>query len=166
MVSWNTLVVNSLLVAAVCLATVTASIFPDEDFGYRHYAKREISSDCLRCARTYNYMSCLRCWNTRYAVIPFHSKRSSDTSANEFTGSEPMSRDRRFIGCNCCLVSRFTNSYCCDVCRSSNKRTGKRSDAASLMSEPEKRMNPACLCCSRSGSPECCEDCMSSFIQY
>ncbi|KAI8777369.1 hypothetical protein BgiMline_000260, partial [Biomphalaria glabrata] len=50
------------------------------------------------------------CLNSK-SSIPFHMAKRAFI----------MSRSTRNSGCGCCLMSRFTNNYCCQICKAAKR---------------------------------------------
>ena len=172
-------------------AQMLDSIIPADYLGYGFSdfrAKRDFAyrgSPCNLCISSYDPDSCLRCWNSKFPVVPVHAKRTDASYADlseggqkaEKRGSygyEPLMRYQRGSGCGCCYMSRFSNQHCCRVCSLASKRTGKRSGdlvtsdlLMSAPSQPAKRAylaNPDCFCCFRYGGyggEACCSRCFA-----
>ncbi|KAK6179600.1 hypothetical protein SNE40_011919 [Patella caerulea] len=148
-----------LVVLSLFLSQTVA--FDETDLQYEDKKSFSVEIECQCCMRSYDRSCCEKCFESKSTVTPFFAKRSEPEYIE--------SRVRRFTGCNCCYMSRFSNGFCCGVCNTASKRWAKRSGSDDLP-EPEtgsilsETRISDCSCCDVFKNKECCERCLKQIF--
>ncbi|CAL1542038.1 unnamed protein product [Lymnaea stagnalis] len=71
-----------------------------------------LSEDCYRCVTYGEPEECNRCFYEKYPIHPFQMLKRSNN----------VHRSSGNSGCGCCVHSRNSNNFCCDMCHNAQRR--------------------------------------------